>query len=76
MKTVNIHEAKTYLSAILVEVQNGEEVVISKNNLPIARLIPEKIKRKRVAGTAKNKIKLKKGFEKPLPLSMIREFES
>jgi prevent-host-death family protein len=38
MKTVNIHEAKTTLSALLAEVEKGEEVVIARNGKPIARL--------------------------------------
>jgi prevent-host-death family protein len=38
MKTVNIHEAKTTLSALLAEVERGEEVVIARNGTPVARL--------------------------------------
>lgn len=38
--TVNIHEAKTHLSRLLVRVGEGEEVVIAKNGLPLARLVP------------------------------------
>ena len=37
MKTLNIHEAKTNLSAILKEIEeNGELVVICRNGKPIA----------------------------------------
>ena len=38
MKTVNIHEAKTTLSALLAEVEEGEQVVIARNGKPIAQL--------------------------------------
>lgn len=38
MKIVNIHEAKTTLSALLAEVERGEEVVIARNGVQIARL--------------------------------------
>jgi prevent-host-death family protein len=38
MKTVSIHEAKTTLSALLAEVEEGEQVVIARNGKPIARL--------------------------------------
>jgi prevent-host-death family protein len=38
MKTLNIHEAKTQLSRLLEEVQNGEEVIIAKAGKPIAKL--------------------------------------
>lgn len=38
MKTVNVHEAKTTLSALLAEVERGEEIVIARNGKPVARL--------------------------------------
>ena len=38
MKTVNIHEAKTTLSALLAAVERGEDVVIARNGTPVARL--------------------------------------
>ena len=40
MKRVNIHEAKTHLSALLARVEAGEEVIIAKAGRPIARLVP------------------------------------
>jgi prevent-host-death family protein len=39
MKLVNVHEAKTTLSALLAEVEAGEEVVIARNGRPVARLV-------------------------------------
>lgn len=38
MKTVNIHEAKTTLSALLAKVEEGEEIIIARNGKPIAQL--------------------------------------
>jgi prevent-host-death family protein len=40
MKSVNIHQAKTHLSALLARVESGEEVLIAKAGRPIARLVP------------------------------------
>lgn len=37
---VNTHEAKTRLSSLLAAVERGEEVVIARNNQPIAKLVP------------------------------------
>ncbi|CAN5439274.1 hypothetical protein BH10ACT6_BH10ACT6_10500 [soil metagenome] len=37
---VNVYEAKTSLSKLLTEVEVGEEIVISRNGRPIARLTP------------------------------------
>ena len=38
MKSINVHEAKTTLSALLVAVEQGEEVIIARNGVPAARL--------------------------------------
>jgi len=38
VRTVNVHEAKTRLSALLAAVESGEEVVISRAGRPIATL--------------------------------------
>jgi prevent-host-death family protein len=40
MREVNIAEAKTSLSDLLQAVAAGEEIVITKRNKPIARLLP------------------------------------
>ena len=43
MQKLNIHEAKTKLSAVLVEVEKkGATYLICRNNKPIARLVPYK----------------------------------
>jgi prevent-host-death family protein len=43
MKIVNIHEAKTKLSALLAELEeSGEEVLICRNGKPVAGLVPHK----------------------------------
>ena len=38
--TVKVADAKTHLSELLVRVQAGEEIVISRGNVPVARLVP------------------------------------
>jgi len=40
MRTVKIHEAKTHFSALIHDVQAGEEIVISRGDEPVARLLP------------------------------------
>ena len=41
---VNISEAKAHLSNLIDRVYHGEKVVIAKNNLPIADLVPHHTK--------------------------------
>lgn len=38
--TVNIHDAKTRLSQLLIAVEQGEEVIIARNGNPVATLVP------------------------------------
>ena len=43
MKIVNIHEAKTKLSALLAEVEaTGETVLICRHGKPVADLVPHR----------------------------------
>jgi prevent-host-death family protein len=37
--TVNIHEAKTGLSKLIVAVESGEEIVIARRGKPVAKLV-------------------------------------
>lgn len=36
----NIHEAKTYFSALLRQLAEGDEVVIARAGVPVAKLVP------------------------------------
>ena len=37
---MNVHAAKTNFSKLLVRVANGEEIVIARGGVPVARLVP------------------------------------
>ena len=48
---VNVHEAKTQLSRLLLNVESGEEVIIARDGKPVARLVRyEEARKKRVLG--------------------------
>jgi prevent-host-death family protein len=40
VKTVGAYEAKTHLPALLKQVARGREIIITKREKPIARLVP------------------------------------
>ena len=40
MKSVNLYEAKTQLSSLVEEAAEGERIVIAKNGVPRAMLVP------------------------------------
>jgi prevent-host-death family protein len=69
-KTVTVHEAKTNLSKLLVQVQAGEDVVIAKGRDPVARLVsikPPAAPKRRVPGRLKGLIAIDERFFEPLP---------
>jgi prevent-host-death family protein len=41
MKSVGAYEAKTHLPQLLDRVASGEEIQITRNGRPVARLVPE-----------------------------------
>lgn len=66
MRQVNVHEAKTHLSRLLGEVEDGEEVVIARAGRPVARLVPESaLRRPRKPGWGKGKIRAAADFDEP-----------
>lgn len=69
MQNVNIHDAKTRLSALIAAVEAGEEVIISRANKPVVRLVAVESKpKKRIVGLHKdNVIYISEDFDDPLP---------
>ena len=69
MKTVNIHEAKTNLSALIAAAEAGEEVVISRANKPVVKLVAmESALKKRQFGLHKGAaLYISEDFDAPLP---------
>lgn len=38
--TVTIHQAKTHLSRLLHQVEQGEEIIVCRGKQPVAKIIP------------------------------------
>jgi len=75
MKTVNIHAAKTHLSALVEEAALGEEIIIAKAGKPVARLVPlEKKDLRKTLGMWKGKVWISDDFDAPLPPDILRGF--
>ena len=72
---VNIHEAKTHLSRLLLRVAAGEEITIAKAGVPIARLVPvERNIKKRPWGIDRDRIWIADDFDAPLPDDILASF--
>jgi len=72
---VNIHEAKTHFSKLIIQASKGEDIIIARAGKPVARLIAlEKPIRPRKPGSAKGQITMSDDFDAPLPKDILESF--
>jgi len=72
----NVHEAKTHLSRLLEKVADGEEVVIARAGVPVARLVPVAPPSKRELGFVEGgRVFIADDFDAPLPDDVLKSFE-
>lgn len=73
----NIHDAKSNLSRLIEQAERGEEVVIARAGVPVARLVPVALPTTdRPLGTETGRLLIADDFDAPLPESELRQFES
>jgi prevent-host-death family protein len=76
MAMVNIHEAKTQLSRLLERVLGGEQIVIAKAGVPLARILPiEPSTESRKPGADRGRLVMSDDFDAPLPDEVLLRFE-
>ena len=74
--TVSLYDAKTHLSQLVDRAAAGEEIVISKHGVPLARLVPLPFKgARRVPAGALGPVTIQPDFDAPLPLELQDAFE-
>jgi len=74
-KQVNVHEAKTQLSRLLAEVERGREVIVARDGVPVAKLVPFPSPAGRLrVGNWKGKIKIARDFDAPLSEAELKEW--
>jgi prevent-host-death family protein len=65
--TVTIEEAQAHLAELIAKLTPGEEVVITDNQQPVARLLPVKTKALRKLGTMRGSVTyIAPDFDAPL----------
>lgn len=75
MRTVNMHEAKSQLSALVEEALAGEVVVIARAGKPVARIVPyAEGARPRRPGRWKDRVWVAPDFDET-PAEIIAAFE-
>ena len=73
---VSVYDAKTNLSRLLDRAANGEEIVITRNGRPVAKLVPATpVRKPRKLGVLKGRIRVGKAFDAPLPADVLDAFE-
>ena len=61
-----IQKAKTMLAQLIEEAARGNEVIIARDNVPVARIVPIKLGKPRKPGSLKGRLKAKPGAFDPL----------
>jgi prevent-host-death family protein len=75
MRQVNMHEAKSHLSALVEEVLAGGEVVIARAGKPLVQLVPYNVRKEpRSPGRWKGKLWVAEDFD-ATPENVIAAFE-
>lgn len=73
MTIVNVQEAKTRLSALLVQVEQGEDIQIARAGTVVARLVPAVEPPERTFGTMS--LEVPADFDEPLPEDELAAWE-
>ncbi len=73
---VNVQQAKTHLSRLLAQVEQGDEVIIARNGEPVARLVSLKPRARREFGALAGRLHLDDSFFEPLPESELAAWET
>ena len=68
-KTVTIEEAEGHLGELIENADAGDEVILAKGGVPVAKLValPRPSKQKRVFGEYRGRIRMSEDFDDPLP---------
>lgn len=69
-QTVSVDEAQEKLPDLLAQALAGNEVIITDDGKPVARLVPVQVaapRKKRVAGLNRGAIWTSEDFDEPLP---------
>jgi prevent-host-death family protein len=76
MKTVTIHTAKTTLSQLVARAEAGEEIILARGKVPIAKIVPyHPVAPKRQFGALRGKFSIGTEFFEPLPEDELAAWE-
>jgi prevent-host-death family protein len=68
--------SETQLSRLLDRAARGEEVIITRNGRPVAKLVPAgAVRSPRRLGALRERVRVAKDFDAPLPKDLLAAFE-
>lgn len=75
MHITNISEAKSSLSALIAQVEQGKEIIIGRAGKPVARLVPYKADQtdRKLGGSWEGKVRMAEDFDE-LPADILNAF--
>lgn len=76
MNAISVHDAEVNLAELIERVEHGEEIVISRDDKPVARLVAvEEMPRERKPGMFKGQFEVGPAFFEPLPPEELELWE-
>jgi len=77
MKTVDVERLGGQVAQLVADVEQGEEIVISRSGKAVAKLVrvPEQRSAPRQLGTLKGSLSVPENFDDPLPDWLLDAFE-
>lgn len=70
-----MHEAKTTLSQIVEQAERGEEIVIARAGIPVAKLVAFRPGTRRSLGAWRGRVRMPADFDAPLPAEEQRAWD-
>ena len=74
---VSLHDARAQLHRLVERAVAGEEIIITRNGRPAARLVSyAPLQQRRVFGRMRGRIRVAEDFDAPLPPDVLATFDS
>lgn len=74
MKHASVGEAKARFSALIKQAESGEEIVVTRSGIPVARIAPVKPAKERLFANDEGLGFIADDFNDPLPPELLEQF--
>ncbi|MBV8725350.1 MAG: type II toxin-antitoxin system Phd/YefM family antitoxin [Candidatus Eremiobacteraeota bacterium] len=74
MKHASVGEAKAHFSALIKRAEAGEEIVVTRSGVPVARIVPASAAKERSFANDEGLGFVADDFDAPLPAELLKQF--